>query len=184
MRHVLAVTLAALWAAPTNAGECPPLPDRSQELAELIAAARDAPDARAGRRISDEMWEIWADAPDAYAQDLLDEGMTRREAHDFAGAMDAFDALVEYCPHYAEGYNQRAFVNFLRQDYEAALPDLDRTLELSPRHVAALTGKALTLAALDRKGEAALTLRKALEFNPWLGERHLLPVLEAAEEEI
>ena len=39
-------------------------------------------------------------------------------------ATDALDRLVEYCPNYAEGYNQRAFVSFLRQDFEAALVEL------------------------------------------------------------
>ena len=47
-----------------------------------------------------------------------------------------------------------------------------------------MTGQALTLAALDRKAEAALVLREALEMNPWLGERALLSVLEAEEEEL
>ena len=107
--------------------------------------------------------------------------MAARGSYDFLGAIDAFDRLVEYCPDYAEGYNQRAFVNFLREDYEAALPDLDRALERSPRHVAALSGKALTLMGLGRGDEAQEVLREAVELNPWIPERGLLQELPGEE---
>ena len=113
-------------------------------------------------------------APDEPAQSLLDQGMQARASYDFVRATDALDKLVEYCPDYAEGYNQRAFVNFLRQDYETALVDLDRAIELSPRHTGALTGKALTLIGLGRDDEAQGLLRDAVDLNPWLGERHLI----------
>ena len=184
MRHLLAAALACGLSGPALAETCPPAPDHSEALTALIAAAREAPDEAAGRALSDEMWALWADAPDTYAQELLDEGMSRRESYDYAGAMKAYDALVAYCPDYAEGYNQRAFIHFLREDFDKALPELERVLELSPHHVAALTGKALTLAALQRRAEAALALRAALDLNPWLGERHLLPVLESSEQEL
>ena len=184
MRHALAAIVFVLGAGSAPAAECPAPPDRSEELTELIEAVQAAPDQRSAKRISNEMWEIWADAPDTRAQELLDEGMIRREAYDFGGAVDAFDALIAYCPDYAEGYNQRAFVNFIRQDYAAALPDLERAVGLSPRHIAARTGKALTLLALERRGEAAVELRRALELNPWLSERHLLPMLEAPEQDL
>ena len=173
-----------LVASPALAQTCPDATDHADAMTALITAAQDAPDENSAREISNQMWEIWADAPDAHALELLNEGMSRRDSYDFAGAEAAFNALVDYCPHYAEGYNQRAFVNFLRQDFEAALPDLERTLELSPRHVAALTGQALTLAALNRNGEAALILRAALKLNPWLSERHLLTHLEKQEQEL
>jgi tetratricopeptide (TPR) repeat protein len=182
MKHALFAL--ALLPCPALAETCAEVADSSDALAALIAQAQNAPDEAAGRAASDKMWDIWAKAPDAHAQDMLDEAMARREMYDYAGAMKAADALVAYCPDYAEGYNQRAFVHFLRQDYAAALPDLARTLELNPQHVAALTGQALTLMALERPGEAALSLRAALDLNPWLGERSLLPVLEAAEEEL
>jgi len=178
------VPLFLLIAGPAIAGTCPEPPDHSDAVRALIAAAQEAPDESTGRQISNRMWEYWTDAPDDRAQGLLDEGMTRREAHDLAGAHDAFDALVKYCPDYAEGYNQRAFVNYLRRDFAAALPDLERALELSPNHVAAMTGQALTLMGLDRNAEAAVVLRAALELNPWLSERHLLPMLAAEEDEI
>ncbi|MGQ3486930.1 tetratricopeptide repeat protein [Roseovarius pacificus] len=181
MRHAL---LALMLASPALAGECPDPPDHGAALSDLFAEVQAAETERQAQQVANRMWALWADAPDPQAQDWLDEGMTRREAYDFTGALKAFDAVIAYCPDYAEGYNQRAFVNFIRQDYEAALPDLDHALARQPRHVAAMTGRALTLIALDRKPEAALELRRALTLNPWLQERHLLPALEAAEEEL
>lgn len=160
------------------------MPDHSNDMTALIAAAQNAPDAGAARLIAPEFWAIWTDAPDDHAQELLDTGMERRRAFDFGSALAALDALIEYCPDYAEGYNQRAFVNFLQQDFSAALPDLDQAIALSPRHIAALSGRALTLTGLGRKAEAALSLRAALALNPWLSERSLLPALETGEEEL
>jgi len=87
---------------------------------------------------------------------------------------DAFDRLIDYCPDYAEGYNQRAFVNFLREDFAAALVDLDLALERRPRHVAAMSGKALTLMGLGRHDEAQEILREAVKLNPWIPEAGLL----------
>ncbi len=178
------VVFALMMAGPALAQTCPDAPDHEDALTGLIDAVQNAPDEAAARQYSNDMWQYWADAPDSHAQELLDEGMSRRASFDYAGAEIAFNALIDYCPSYAEGYNQRAFVNFLRQDFEAALPDLDRAIELSPRHVAAIAGKALTLVGLERKAEAALSLRAALALNPWLSERHLLPSLEAGEEEL
>ncbi len=183
-RLLIAPAFAVLIATPALAETCPAAPDYTSELNGLIEQTQDATTEYEARQLSLDMWKYWAEAPDEAAQELLDEGMSRRASYDYSGALDAFNALVEYCPDYAEGYNQRAFVNFLRQDYEAALPDLAQTLEMNPRHVAALTGQALTLAALDRNAEAALVLRQALEMNPWLTERHMLPALEAEEQEL
>ena len=101
-------------------------------------------------------------------------GMRRRELADLPGSIQVLDELVAYCPDYAEGYNQRAFANFLRRDLDAALPDLDRALELNPTHLGALTGRAMTLMGLGRIDEGQADLRTALGLNPWLAERSLL----------
>ncbi|MCZ4352267.1 hypothetical protein O4H61_07025 [Roseovarius aestuarii] len=181
---VIALLLGLFLGVPALAQVCPDAPDHSTALTELIDAAQRAENASAALEISNQMWGLWADAPDRYAQELLDEGMSRRRSHDYAGALKAIEALIEYCPDYAEGYNQRAFVNFLRADYAAALPDLERAVALSPRHIAAMTGQAMTLMALERNAEAALTLRGALKLNPWLSERNLLPILEQYEDSL
>ncbi len=172
MRKFLAALM--LMAGPVWADGCPVAPNHSAALDDLIRQLQIAPDEMAARPLSAQMWELWLDAPDEPSQQMLDSGMRARSSYDYLRAMERFDALVGYCPFYAEGYNQRAFVHFLRQDYDAALPDLDRTLDINPEHVGALSGKALTLFALGRDDEGQDVLRAALALNPWLGERALL----------
>lgn len=171
MRWILLLTLLA---APLSAETCPDAPDHAAELSDLFAEARAAPDEAAGRTLSNKMWELWLDAPDAAAQEVLDRGMRQRGEFDFLGALASFDALVAYCPDYAEGYNQRAFVHFLNADYAAALVDLDAALLLVPDHAGAQSGRALTLMNLGQTREAREQLLAALENNPWLSERALL----------
>lgn len=170
---ILSLVLPVL-AAPVWAMECPDPPDHSEALNALITQVQRAPDEHSARLISNDMWSYWADAPDETAQEILDRGMRKRAAWDLLGARQDFDDLIAYCPHYAEGYNQRAFVNFLQQDFAAALPDLEHAIGLSPRHIGALSGRAMTLIGLGRASEAQDALAEVLELNPWLPERGLL----------
>jgi tetratricopeptide (TPR) repeat protein len=171
MKHAILILAASAFPA---FAACPPAPDIAADEMRLFEQIRNAGNELAARPFSNGLWELWTMAPDEPAQALLDQGMSARSSFDFVSAIDALDRLVDYCPNYAEGYNQRAFVNFLRQDYAAALVDLDRAIELSPRHTGAITGKALTLSGLGREDEAQILLREAVELHPWLSERHLL----------
>lgn len=172
MKHAFFAACLALF--PGLALACPDAPDRSDELAALIEGARNAPNEMLGRAFASQMWEIWLTAPDEPAQELLERGRRALNVANFVAAIADFDRLIDYCPNYAEGYNQRAFAYFLSQDFAAALPDLERTVEINPEHVGALSGLALTLSALGREDEAQDWLRKALALNPWLSERSLL----------
>ncbi len=170
MKLVLPLILVASVAS----AECPPPPDIKAAQDALLAEARALPNGREARDISNQLWALWARAPNEAAQALLDRGMAARAEFNFVDAKESFDRLVSYCPDYAEGYNQRAFVSFLREDYEAALVDLDLALERSPSHVAAMSGKALTLIGLGRHEEAQDILREAVKLNPWIPEAGLL----------
>lgn len=175
MKPVL-IVFALISTIPLSAAaqECPAAPDHIAGVAALVEQAQGATSQAEAGVISAQMWQLWTDAPDARAQAMLDTGMRRREAWDLTRAMDDLNALVAYCPGYAEGYNQRAFVSYLQQDFTAALRDLDVAIELSPNHVAALSGRALSLLGLNRLEEAREALNHALELNPWLSERALL----------
>ncbi len=173
---VLILSLGVLAGAShqARAEDCPAAPDIGARVAALLEKARGAPDAKSARPITDALWELWAKAPNEQAQAVLDRGMRRRAAFDLLGAISEFDRLIAYCPTYAEGYNQRAFAHFIRQDYPAALSDLDRALALSPQHVAAMAGRALTLMGLGQMREGQTALRQALKVHPWLPERRMV----------
>jgi tetratricopeptide (TPR) repeat protein len=154
--------------------DCPAPADTSTQLRDLIARAQTAENSTQGEQLSNRMWQVWLQAPDSAAQAALDAGMRRREVYDFAGAIREFDRLAEYCPLYAEGFNQRAYIHFMNGNHEKALIDLDVALSLQPLHVAAQSGRALTLMNLGRIAEARAQMLLAVENNPWLSEAALL----------
>lgn len=176
--------LLSLLAGPALAAGCPEAPDLSDRLDPLHAALLAAPDAMAALAITNQMWELYDDAPDGPSQEILNEGMQARAGFDLLVAKERFDTLVTYCPDYAEGYNQRAFVHVLGGDYAAALPDLDRALALRPRHIGALSGRALTLLALGFEAEGQAALRAALAVHPFLPELRFLTDPPASGDEL
>jgi tetratricopeptide (TPR) repeat protein len=172
MRRLLALLLLAPAAAAAEG--CPPPPDTTEARAAIMAELVEAPDEMTGQRLQADLWRLYTRAPDQPAQELLDEGMRQRESYDWLGALSTFDRLVAYCPDYAEGWNQRAFVEFLRQDYDAALADLEVALRLAPDHIPARAGLAVTLLQKGEIEAGQQVLRDALALNPWLPERGLL----------
>mgnify|MGYP000580601781 CR=1 FL=1 len=154
--------------------DCPPNPDIADAEAQLLSRLLDVRSELAARAVNNDLWRLWVQAPDDQSQALLDKGMAQREAFDLLGAAVTLDRLIDYCPEYSEGLNQRAFVAFLQNDMATSLDLLDRTLDIRPVHLGALTGKALTLMQLGREEEAQVVLRQALRLNPFLAERRFL----------
>ena len=161
--------------------DCPVGRDFSEELVGIVDAMQAAPSEVVAQQHAAAMWELWLEAPDAEAQALLYKGMAFRNLGDHDASRAELSLLIEYCPDYPEGYNQRAFAAFLAGDFEAALVDLDATIDLQPVHLGALTGKVFTLIELDRAAQAQQVLQFALEINPWLAERALLEVPDGDE---
>jgi len=173
--RIAGLFLICLFPLPALGQEtCADLPDRSTLVDGLYDELRLAPSPGEAQALSGALWEIWLDAPDARAQTLLDQGIALNRIGARDEARDVFGQLIAYCPDYAEGYNQRAYAAFLAQDYDAALADLDRALARQPRHLGALTGKALSLIGQGRTEAAQEPLREALRLNRWLSERALL----------
>lgn len=168
--------MSALAAIPVTgwAETCPPNKDIAAAESELFVQIRQAQRGDVVPPLSDALWELWTDAPDDKAQALLDDGMRALRFGDYSLAELRLDELIAYCPNYAEGYNQRAFAEYLQFNYSAALPLLDQAESLSPRHLGVLTGKALTHVALGDVEAAQEPLKKAVRLNPWLSERALL----------
>jgi len=173
LKHAAMIAfIAAIF--PIMAVACPSLQQNPAEKDRIHAELLAAENEMQGRAIGGQLWHIWTTAPDKAAQDMLDSGRERIRLADYETAERILGELIEYCPDYAEGWNQRAFVRFLRQDYGNALSDIEHALDREPRHFGALAGRATTLITMGRVEVGHAALRKALEVNPWLSERHML----------
>lgn len=142
---------------------------------DLFAALKNATTEAEAKSIEREIWQSWIEAaPTPQLKSKVEAAMRKREQYDFQGGKDILDEVVKEAPDYAEGWNQRAFILFLQGNYEASLNDIERVLELEPRHFGALSGKAMIYMTLGRIKLGQETLREAVEIHPYLQERSML----------
>lgn len=181
---LLAVALTPLPVVHAAQTQTDNTPQVAQPLPEGKAALRDklfqhlatAPTEAQGRVLEDEIWNFWLDlAPNGEVRALVDKAMDRREAYDFAAAEDLLDRAVEQAPDFAEAWNQRAFIRFLRDNDEGAEQDILHALELEPKHFGALSGLFHVLSRRGRTDAANAALIEAVRIHPWLKERSMLP---------
>jgi len=169
---VASILLLSLTAAAT--AETPDDVARAEERADLFAALKSAPNRQIANAAISAIWEMWQTAPDEEAQTMLDAARQRMRVFDFNGAIEHLNELVAYAPGYAEGWNARATAFYHQEKYDQSLEDVDKTLELEPKHFGALAGKAVMLMRQGRTELSQDAMRKAVEVNPYLSERRLL----------
>ena len=141
---------------------------RDARLGELFARLAQAASAHEAGEIEREIWAAWLATDDEAATPWMRRGLGAMEVRDFATALAAFDRVVELAPDYAEGWNKRATLHWLRGELEESLADIDRTLALEPRHFGALSGLAMIREAQGRPFEALEALEKLLHIHPRL----------------
>ncbi len=149
--------------------------DRASQLDALfkrlaqVTSENDAADVVAA------IWGIWMETGDKDIDadmQLIVVAMNRQE---FDSATFLLDKLVKKAPAYAEAWNKRATVHYIKKRYAASLADIDKTLELEPRHFGALSGRALVLTAQGDKKGALIAIEQALKVNPYLtGARSII----------
>jgi tetratricopeptide (TPR) repeat protein len=146
-------------------------------LDRLFTELKSAPDAQTAHRISQRIWAYWTIPSDPILAGRMDEVFNARHAGDIDEAVLLLDRLVEDYPDYAEGWNQRATMHYLLEDFEASLADCAKALALEPRHFGALSGRALIYLQQGRRGLALKDMAAALSLHPFLNERRLFPEL-------
>ena len=135
---------------------------------ELFAILMATPDAELAARIEYRIWVIWHRSGDDRVDALMAAGLEAMAADDHDAALAIFDDMVRRAPEFPEGWNKRATVHYLRGDCDAALADIEHTLELEPRHFGALSGRGLVHLRQDRPREALAAFEAAIAIHPHL----------------
>ena len=112
------------------------------------------------------IWDIWSIADNQETQILFDEANQFMDVGELDNAIELFSKVIEQSPEFAEGWNKRATVYFLKGELNKSISDIEKTLYLEPRHFGALDGLAEIYLIKDDLLGAAATYRRILEIIP------------------
>ena len=140
--------------------------DRDSLLAELYSHLGKARDATEASPITEAIEALWQQSGSDTIGLLMGRSAKAIDDKKNDLALQFLDAVTELAPDYAEGWNRRAYVQFLQNNYEGAVGDLRRALALDPNHFKALEGLARILRETGQKKSALQAYREILKINP------------------
>ena len=139
---------------------------RAGLLDELFKQLRAAPDEEAARNFAAAIQRVWLRSGSDTADLLMGRAVQAMAGKDMKLAETVLDSVVGVEPGWAEGWYKRATVRFLDDDLAGAMTDLDRALQLEPRHFEALAGLGAILQKSGLDKRALEAYRRALEVYP------------------
>lgn len=131
----------------------------------LVQALRDE-DADVRQVAQHVMWAIWLRSDNDAIEAAMAEGSRLMELEQYPEAVEVFSQIITKAPKFAEGYNKRATVYYLMQEFERSIADIQATLELNPVHFGALSGMGLCYLGLEDPRKALEWFERAVAVNP------------------
>ncbi len=141
-------------------------------LDALFARLAAAPHAEAARAAEDGIWDAWMHHPHRAAAEALSRATDDIAERRYDIAETRLTALLRSDPGFAEAWHKRATLYYLLGRDEECLRDIARTLELEPRHFAAMLHFAEILLGTLEDGRPSEEVRfacfAALSLHPHL----------------
>ena len=114
------------------------------------------------------LWRHWCQSGDQEADRVFRAAVDAMQKRELELAETLFSKVIEMTPQFAEGWNKRATVRYVRQNFAGSISDCQETLTRNPNHFGASAGQGLCHMSLDEYREAAICFRRALEIHPHL----------------
>jgi tetratricopeptide (TPR) repeat protein len=156
--------------------------DPANNLDTLFAALKIAPDEASAKAIEERIWALWLISGSDTCNLLMARAKVATDAKDYDLALKLLDAIVEIKPDYVEGWNRRATIYYLKDDYGHAIADLGEVLAREPRHFGALSGLGQMLQDIGDDKDALEAYRKALAIDPHL--EHIPEVVKTLTDKV
>lgn len=153
---------------PIAADETTAESETQDRLDKLFFDLKRARAEKAAQGIASRIWQQWfrsgSDSIDLMMQWSNEAVKTRK----FAVALDFLDQVVTLAPEFAEGWNRRATLHFMMNNYAKSMADIQKTLELEPRHFGALAGMGMIMKNTGRKKLALEAYERVLDVYPMM----------------
>ena len=140
------------------------------QLNDLFAELKSSATMAEAAGVEVQIWRLWSLSNDAAVDRMLAGGTAAMNHGGYDAALSSFNSVIELRPDFAEGWNKRATLYYLMGDYDRSIADVERTLDLEPRHFGALSGLGLIYTRLKDNAGALEAYERALLVNPHLGQ--------------
>lgn len=142
--------------------------DKIRGLDFLFGALKAAPDEASAKHVEGRIWAQWSQTSSDTAVLLMTRAKTALDAKQIDVSVKLLSAVIKLKPDYIEGWNRRATLYYLQNDYTHALEDIEQVLAREPRHFGALAGLGMIMQEFGDDKRALEAYRKALAVNPHL----------------
>jgi tetratricopeptide (TPR) repeat protein len=132
----------------------------------LFDRLRTVTDPQQARLLTQAIWETWTTSGDPALDALMARGLRQMQARELEGAVATFTALIEKAPDFAEAWNKRATVHWMRGDHDASVADIQKTVALEPRHFGAWSGLGMIFEEREQYEAAIRAYEECLKHNP------------------
>ena len=153
----------------------------SQEkvLNNLFNQLEKVKNSKSAALLEGKIWTIWNEHPtnDKLTQ-RLEFGTELMQHGDYNYALRVFDNIIVTDPKWSEAWNKRATVYFLMSQFTNSLDDIDKVLNIEPRHFGALSGQARIFIKLQKYEKAIKSIESALKFYPSFKSGDMIPEIE------
>jgi Tfp pilus assembly protein PilF len=138
----------------------------SPELDRLFAKLRDPATGSEVLRIEPQIWSLWMKGGTEAHNDKLALATASMNLGAFALADKQLTELLVSAQNFPEAWNKRATLYYLMGRLDESLADIEKVLDLEPRHFGALSGRGLIYQRQGKNAQALTAFREALAINP------------------
>lgn len=142
--------------------------DRTKNLDFLFGALKAAPDEESAKAVEARIWSLWTATNSDTAALLMLRAKLAMDSKDMDVALKLLDAVIKLRPDYIEGWNRRATLYYMQNDYTRSMEDIRQVLIREPRHFGALAGLGMIMQETGDEKHALDAFRRALAINPHL----------------
>ncbi len=118
------------------------------------------------KSIEREILSYWMDSGSSEINKLLDQSIVFMNRGDYNTSLKILNYIISDAPGFAEGWNIRATLHYLMLNYDSSILDIQKTLELNPRHFGALNGLALIYENTGQKLKALEAYEAVFRLSP------------------
>ena len=159
-------------ATPPEAGDVsaapkPPKPAeiRAEQL-DILFARLYTSEGTGTEGLEQKIWSLWNANDSTTAEVLLTQAGRAIDDGAPAEALKILDRVIGANPDFAEAWNKRATLYYMMKRDAASLKDIDKVLDLEPRHFGALAGRGMIYQRQKKYTQALAAFRAALKLNP------------------